>query len=329
MNETPIVILTQTEQQGETKLIERARAAQSACDWVVGECAAEWTQHYARGRTDADFAKLIDSTRQTVSTKRRVWEAFVDVEGNLPNLRWSHFAEALSWDDADECLKWASECQATVREMRAWRKMKNGDDLNDDDDAAAGESDDASDAADSAAADSTEAKFKTITTQAGEPDEPIWKPTDAAIDSEASDGRKVLDVEHKQTTQTLTIKKATSAAVKQLRKLEGDDKEKRAAAKALRKLADELDPPPKNAPFKPPTLEDVRDYFAAKQTQISADEFYAFYNGNGWRQSNGNKLKEWKGCLVTWEARAKRSNGNSAARERSATTEEVTYADFD
>ena len=36
---------------------------------------------------------------------------------------------ALTWDDALECLKWAEEMQATVAEMRAWRRAQRGEDL--------------------------------------------------------------------------------------------------------------------------------------------------------------------------------------------------------
>ena len=51
----------------EAQLIARAQMALSECRWTVGECAARWTQRFARGRTDADFAnggsdRLIDAT---------------------------------------------------------------------------------------------------------------------------------------------------------------------------------------------------------------------------------------------------------------------------
>jgi hypothetical protein len=35
----------------ESELISRAQLAVSQCNWVVGECAARWTQKYAKGRT--------------------------------------------------------------------------------------------------------------------------------------------------------------------------------------------------------------------------------------------------------------------------------------
>ena len=113
----------------ETELIDSARAAVSGCNWIVGQCAAEWTTRYARGRTDADFAALVELSVDQVYQRRRVWETFGDVYGEYPSLRWSHFYTAVAWDDAPECLHWAAENEATVAEMRAWRRASRGEDL--------------------------------------------------------------------------------------------------------------------------------------------------------------------------------------------------------
>src|SRR3954447_26418874 len=106
----------------EHDLISRAQVAVSQCNWVVGECAQTWTQKYARGRTDGDFAALLGLTADQVYQRRRVWETFADVYASYPGLKWSHFYAALNWDDAPECLQWADENQSTVAEMKAWRR---------------------------------------------------------------------------------------------------------------------------------------------------------------------------------------------------------------
>lgn len=113
----------------EEALVTRAQEALSACRWVVGECAARWTQRYARGRTDADFGQLIGLSADQVYQRRRVWETFADVRDRYPELRWSHFYAALNWDDAPECLTWANDLQSTVAEMKAWRRAQRGEDL--------------------------------------------------------------------------------------------------------------------------------------------------------------------------------------------------------
>lgn len=111
----------------ETELIVAAQHAVSQCNWVVGECAAKWTQKYARGRTDADFGTLVGVSPDQVYQRRRVWETFGDVYQSYPGLSWSHFYVALNWDDAPECLSWAMENESTVAAMKAWRRVSRGE----------------------------------------------------------------------------------------------------------------------------------------------------------------------------------------------------------
>jgi len=116
-------------EDSEEQLVSRAQDAVSQCRWVVGECAAQWTARYARGRTDADFAVLIGITADQVYQRRRVWETFAGVRDEFASLKWSHFYAALTWDDARDSLRWAEETRSTVAEMRAWRRAQRGEDL--------------------------------------------------------------------------------------------------------------------------------------------------------------------------------------------------------
>jgi hypothetical protein len=113
----------------EEQIITRAQSAVSQCNWVVGECAAAWTEKYAKGRTDADFAALVGLSADQVYQRRRVAETFGDVRETYSSLKWSHFYVALKWDDSPECLQWAEENEATVAEMKAWRRALKGEDL--------------------------------------------------------------------------------------------------------------------------------------------------------------------------------------------------------
>ncbi|MFQ5733559.1 MAG: hypothetical protein ACE5KM_16595 [Planctomycetaceae bacterium] len=113
----------------ETELVQRAQAAVSHCNWEVGLCAAQWTKRYARGRTDADFAAMVGLSADQVFQRRRVAETFGQAHEKHPALKWSHFYSALNWDDAGDCLQWAAENQATVSEMKAWRRASRGEDL--------------------------------------------------------------------------------------------------------------------------------------------------------------------------------------------------------
>ncbi len=115
--------------QSEEQLISAAREAVSQCNWVVGECASQWTQRYAKGRTDSDFGQMVGLSGDQIYQRRRVWEAFGSAYQNFPGLKWSFFYVALNWDDAEDCLQWAADSDATVSEMRAWRRAQRGEDL--------------------------------------------------------------------------------------------------------------------------------------------------------------------------------------------------------
>lgn len=47
-----------------------------------------------------------------------------------------------------------------------------------------------------------------------------------------------------------------------------------------------------------PTLEEVKEYFKEKGTNIDPETFWNWYESRGW-----NGIKKWKSCLVTWEKR--------------------------
>lgn len=120
-----VVEAAETEQE----LVSTAKLAISNCNWTVGECAAKWTTRYSRGRTDADFGQMVGLSGDQVYQRRRVWESFADVQNEYPALKWSHFYVALTWTDSAESLAWANENEATIAEMKAWRRMQNGEDL--------------------------------------------------------------------------------------------------------------------------------------------------------------------------------------------------------
>jgi hypothetical protein len=113
----------------EQELIQRAQTAVSNCNWTVGECATQWTKKFARGRTDADFGELVGMSGDQVYQRRRVFETFADVQERYAALKWSHFYIALNWDNAAECLSWANDNEATIAEMKAWRRLQQGEDV--------------------------------------------------------------------------------------------------------------------------------------------------------------------------------------------------------
>ena len=59
--------------------------------------------------------------------------------------------------------------------------------------------------------------------------------------------------------------------------------------------------------FKPPTLEEVKEYCLERNNGIDAQRFIDFYSSKGWMIGK-NKMKDWKAAVRTWEQRNRNSN---------------------
>lgn len=122
--ESPPPIVQEADAE-ERQLVAEAKEALSTCHFTVGRCAQQWTARYALGRTDAAFGEMIGMSPDMVQKCRRVHELFHEWIPKLKELTWSHYNAATTWDDAEECLRWADENQASVAEMKAWRRSRH------------------------------------------------------------------------------------------------------------------------------------------------------------------------------------------------------------
>jgi hypothetical protein len=52
----------------------------------------------------------------------------------------------------------------------------------------------------------------------------------------------------------------------------------------------------------PPSLAEVTDYVAERQSAVSPQAFVAFYESKGWKVGN-QPMKDWKAAVRTWEQR--------------------------
>ena len=59
--------------------------------------------------------------------------------------------------------------------------------------------------------------------------------------------------------------------------------------------------------FKPPTVEEVKEYCIERQNNVDPERFIDYYTANGWYVGK-NKMKEWKAAVRTWE----KNNFNNA-----------------
>ena len=91
------------------------------------------------------------------------------------------------------------------------------------------------------------------------------------------------------------------------------------------------DAPGKKTPqFIPPTLDEVKAYFEERGTSISPDAFWAHYEANGWVQSRGKPIKNWKACLTTWEhRRGEFGDGHARARPPKLSETAIQRSDID
>ena len=74
--------------------------------------------------------------------------------------------------------------------------------------------------------------------------------------------------------------------------------------KALKSVYCKEDKPvKKRESFLKPTIEQVKQYCFERGGVIDGEKFYDYCEANGWKLSNGNRMKDWKAAIRTWEGR--------------------------
>lgn len=53
--------------------------------------------------------------------------------------------------------------------------------------------------------------------------------------------------------------------------------------------------------FTRPSIQEIKDYCAERKNNVNAEQFFDFYEANGWVQGKGKPIKDWKACVRTWE----------------------------
>lgn len=57
--------------------------------------------------------------------------------------------------------------------------------------------------------------------------------------------------------------------------------------------------------FVPPTLEEIEAYCKERNSGVDAKHFFDYYSAGDWADAKGNKVKNWKQKLITWERSSK------------------------
>ena len=63
----------------------------------------------------------------------------------------------------------------------------------------------------------------------------------------------------------------------------------------------------KATPFVPPTLEEIEAYCKERNNNVDAKRFFDYFSASDWVDSKGNKVKNWKQKVITWEGYANES----------------------
>lgn len=67
-----------------------------------------------------------------------------------------------------------------------------------------------------------------------------------------------------------------------------------------------------------PSLEKIQEYCKQEKLKIDSAQFYAHYTANGWRQSNGNEIQDWKAAAQSWALREKTMHKKDELAPRNA-----------
>ena len=63
--------------------------------------------------------------------------------------------------------------------------------------------------------------------------------------------------------------------------------------------------------FVPPTLEEIQTYCKSRNNNVDPQKFFDYFNESGWIDSKGNKVKNWKQKIITWETNNNNTNKSS------------------
>lgn len=61
--------------------------------------------------------------------------------------------------------------------------------------------------------------------------------------------------------------------------------------------------------FIPPTLEEVQIYCKSRKNNVDAQKFFDYFTASDWVDAKGNKVRNWKQKIITWESYGSKDYG--------------------
>jgi len=66
----------------------------------------------------------------------------------------------------------------------------------------------------------------------------------------------------------------------------------------------------KSKVFIKPTLKEIQDYISEKSLSVDGKKFFDYFEAGEWRDSKGNKVRNWKQKILTWDNHSKPKEPN-------------------
>ena len=66
----------------------------------------------------------------------------------------------------------------------------------------------------------------------------------------------------------------------------------------------------------PPSLAEVSEYVKQMEYKMDPAKFYDYYESVGWTKKNGQRIRDWKASVRTWERREKEFGGNEVVNSK-------------
>jgi hypothetical protein len=68
----------------------------------------------------------------------------------------------------------------------------------------------------------------------------------------------------------------------------------------------------KRKSFTPPTVDEVTEYCNQRGNNVNPKAFVAYYASQNWKKANGQPVKDWKQCVITWEIKDEEASSKPA-----------------